>query len=75
MTDLWARVLEEPIGISIPVDKPEELERKLLEERIRLGQPELFGFYLVRKPDAVLIVRSKNLGKARNDGEYADLED
>jgi 8-oxo-dGTP pyrophosphatase MutT (NUDIX family) len=68
---VWARALEEEVGIAITC--PADFETLLHE--YRKGKSELFGFYVFRRGEEVLIVRAKNLSAVRTDGDYRPMEE
>jgi hypothetical protein len=72
---IWDRALTEPLGCAVSETDLKEVERQLYAYRKEVGDPELFGFYIVRSETEVKVLRATNITSVRTDGEYRPLED
>ena len=72
---IWDRALTEPSGCAVSETDLVALEKALYAYRKEVGDPELFGFYIVRSETEVKILRATNITSVRTDGEYRPMED
>ena len=72
---IWDRALTEPLGCAVSEADPKAVERALYAYRKEVGDPELFGFYIVRSETEVKVLRATNISSVRTDGEYRPMED
>jgi hypothetical protein len=72
---VWDRALTEPLGCAVSEADLKEVERRLYAYRKEVGDPEMFGFYIVRSETEVKVLRATNITSVRTDGEYRPLEE
>lgn len=65
----------EPRGCAVSETDLVGLEKALYAYRKEVGDPELFGFYIVRSETEVKVLRATNITSVRTDGEYRPMED
>ena len=69
-TDFWEMVVQENTGLRIVECKnPDQTARELAIARKESNNPAYYEFYIVVQKNEVWIIRSRNVGEVRTDGD------